>query len=336
MAILAGQTHRQHLNRLIPYLTVGVREYTRSGQPQKALYDYLELLFGQVDDATLRIIDGAAKNTLFDEAVQTVWNAWYDRLKATKRSNPLENIASIFHGQPQRQSAGTQPQQSTLRSEGSPAQPASSQGQLVLSARPGYPATIQEGKATTSGTNAQQFVAVLKKYDQGIRFDAYQKTSLVMQQILPYWYRELQEKQNSKSPSQSLRFEVNAVYQLLQELLTPDTGKLSRNLAQYLVDNALIQKEIMRIVQDEKGSDQFFKLERYISTHIIGLQRNLGSSRYQQLCTNPYYTQEDINQAFFVLIRRDLFMQYLKGQRKHLQGWLDGERKKAKIDFYDV
>ncbi|HEY6284199.1 MAG TPA: serine/threonine-protein kinase, partial [Ktedonobacteraceae bacterium] len=165
---------------------------------------------------------------------------------------------------------------------------------LILSARPGYPATIPAREATPQATKAPPYVAVVKKYQVGIPFDSYLKNSLILQQILPYWYSELQTKQNTKSPSQSLFFEVNAVYQLLQELLTPHTGKLSRNLILYLVDDYLIQNEIQAVIQEGKVTDQIFNPERYIASYLTGLQAYVGPWVYQQLYHNPNYTPDEV------------------------------------------
>lgn len=337
MAAEAGQAYarRNVLSRLTPYLYIGVREAIRSQQSSAAVDEYFGILYAHVGPDALKRVDEMVASDAWPENIRLMWNT---RRKQDNVVSPRGSGLRQFLSHPQKQSAESRmekaletpsSQRRGVQQQGQP------QGKLVL---PG-PASAA-GQESVSRVSVEQQAAlpfaVIGDGQQSISLslDLYQKTHHIMKYMLPYWIYYLQGIQIKKS-SKSLATEIELLRGILLDLQDSKRGQQPlMNLAEYLVDNSMIQREIDRLVKAKKASSAFDVSER-LPIHLKDLQVYVGGqSEYRRIF--GIFGQEDIYWVLLLLFRRCLFIDYLENERTKLQVWLSQERRKASIQYYNI
>ena len=87
LAACAGATLTADLSRLIPYLLRGIHKYDSAKQPQAELDVYLQTLFKQASENTLKDVDNATSNRIWPELINKEWKGWRDRTKTSWRDS---------------------------------------------------------------------------------------------------------------------------------------------------------------------------------------------------------------------------------------------------------
>ncbi|HEU0000854.1 MAG TPA: hypothetical protein VFQ36_08150 [Ktedonobacteraceae bacterium] len=87
LAACAGATLTENLSRLIPYLLRGIYKYESTKQPQAELDAYLQTLFKQASDNTLKDVDTATSSRIWPDLINKEWKGWRERTKTSWRDN---------------------------------------------------------------------------------------------------------------------------------------------------------------------------------------------------------------------------------------------------------
>ena len=355
MATIAGQNYAQQLNRLLIYPNYSISKYDLNRQPPNVLDSYFQVLFGRVDEDSLKKIDAAVKDRLLYDDVQIAWKSWRDRERATKRSNmPFGNI---WPGA-QKQSPASQPNQPNLQGQYSPqnvvpvatyasprgdfsqGQQAVPSGPLVLKGHPDqthYSGMSQQSQAAVTSRPPLFASIMIGSYQEVIATEFYARMCLVFPHFLPYWLKHLESKLKS-SKQKSLAFEIDTMRKIQQEfeqMNAKQAGTHLKLVASYLIDDVLIREGLKQRAQQKNFNASIFNVDQYLPDHLKNFSELVGITLYQQLCSHPQYTEQGLRDALQKLILRDLFIRDLDNDKKNLENWLNAERNKAKIEYIE-
>ena len=352
LAACAGATLTDDLPRLIPYLLCGIRKYDPAKQSQAELDTYLQTLFKQASDNTLRDVDIAVSARVWPDSIRAGWKGWRERTKTSWIDSLLLPGKKPNLQQP-KQPTGEQPslklpiapqivpqklptEQQPIRRRPIPSLETSSSPKQAGDTSPRPAISPEENSASqqeTIGSLATWLEINVTIGDRlyPIRINNYEWVILTWLQVLHYWPHVLTDRLN-KGRSKGLTSELHTIMLLQDELKRLPATTVSELLVAYLVDDMLIQFEIERIRQSE--NQPYLNSANYIAGRLDEFKNFVGVNYYQDFCKNV--TEQAVKDTLQRLIRRYHLIQYMEENKRDWNKWLDKERKSAKYRYQNV
>ena len=352
LAACAGATLADDLPRLIPYLLCGIRKYDPAKQSQAELDAYLQTLFKQASDNTLRDVDMVTSVRVWPELINKEWKGWRDRSRLSWRDN-LPLVGKKINAQQQRQPTGEQPslklpiasqivpqklptEQQPIRRRPIPPLETSSSPKQAGDTSPRPTISLGHNSASQQETTGPLAIGleinvIIGERLYPIQVNNYERAILTWLQVLQYWSRVLNDKLD-KGRSKGITSELRMVMLLERELKKLPAATISELLVEYLVDDMLIEPEIDRICKIE--NQPYLNPANYIAGRLEEFKNFVGANYYYELCKNV--TEQAIKDALQKLIRRYHLIQYMDQQYWDWNKWLGRERKSVKYKYQKV